>query len=320
MISFDSFFQYADGYNKFQKFNETKGIIEDALKHGDLQKWNSILESLPNIENVNYKLNEDIVQISASPENQINKIKLKRELLKFSPWRKGPFNLFDVFIDTEWRSDLKWNRIKNDISPLENRNVLDVGCGSGYHCWRMLGESAKTVIGIEPYLLNVFQFNVFKKFLDHLPGWVLPLKMEQLPENLGIFDTVFSMGILYHRKSPFDHLAELRAALRSKGELILETLVIEGEKGKVLVPEDRYAKMRNVWFIPTALTLESWLKKAGFKNIKLVDVTKTTEEEQRKTKWMTWESLNDFLNADDKSKTIEGYPAPKRAAFIAEAP
>ena len=56
------------------------------------------------------------------------------------------------------------------------------------------------------------------------------------------------MGVLYHRRSPIDHLLELKGCLQTGGELVLETLVIDGGLGEVLVPENRYAKMRNVWF------------------------------------------------------------------------
>ena len=80
-----------------------------------------------------------------------------------------------------------------------------------------------------------------------------------------MFDTVFSMGVLYHRRSPFHHLAELKNCLKPDGELVLETLVIDGKRGEVLVPERRYSKMHNVWFLPSCLTLESWLKRSGLK-------------------------------------------------------
>ena len=43
----------------------------------------------------------------------------------------------------------------------------------------------------------------------------------------------------------------------------------------------------------------------------------TSTDEQRATKWMTNHSLIDFLDPNNKSLTIEGYPAPKRAVFIA---
>ena len=128
------------------------------------------------------------------------------------------------------------------------------------------------------------------------------------------------MGVLYHRKSPFDHLLELKETLKPGGQLILETLVIEGKVGEVLVPEGRYSKMGNVWFIPAPATLETWLKKTGFINITCIDISQTSTAEQRSTEWMRFQSLQDFLDPLDQNKTIEGYPAPKRAIFLANTP
>ncbi|PMC22346.1 tRNA 5-methoxyuridine(34)/uridine 5-oxyacetic acid(34) synthase CmoB, partial [Klebsiella aerogenes] len=44
------------------------------------------------------------------------------------------------------------------------------------------------------------------------------------------------MGVLYHRRSPLDHLWQLKDQLAPGGELVLETLVIEGDENTVLVP------------------------------------------------------------------------------------
>jgi tRNA (mo5U34)-methyltransferase len=74
---------------------------------------------------------------------------------------------------------------------------------------------------------------------------------------------------------------DLRNRLRSGGELVLETLVIKGEKGEVLVPEGRYARMRNVWFLPSCATLVSWMTRCGFIDIRVVDINQTSTEEQR---------------------------------------
>lgn len=128
------------------------------------------------------------------------------------------------------------------------------------------------------------------------------------------------MGILYHRRSPIDNLYALKDCLRSGGELILETLIIEGRKGEVLVPDGRYSKMGNVWFIPSADTLIGWLQKCGFKDVKLVDVKQTSPQEQRATDWMRFHSLANFLDPDDPNRTIEGYPAPRRGVFVATVP
>jgi tRNA (mo5U34)-methyltransferase len=260
------------------------------------------------------------VQIGGSEDLSFaQQSQLEQQLRVLHPWRKGPYQLFGIHIDTEWRSNWKWDRLKNHIAPLTHRLVLDVGCGNGYHCWRMLGAGAKMVVGIDPTLLNVMQFQLIKKFYGIAPIHVLPLGIEAIPSNLHIFDTVFSMGVLYHRRSPIDHLLELKSCLQAGGELVLETLVIEGGLGELLLPEHRYAKMRNVWFLPSCETLMSWLKRCGFKNVRLVDVAVTTIDEQRSTDWMRFHSLQDFLQADNHALTCEGLPAPKRAIFIANA-
>ena len=300
---------------------ELPALIQTAItpeKNSNLQSWKEALAALPDLfpQKIDV-LNE--VRIDAESEiSELERAQLTNTLKMLHPWRKGPYSLFGIHIDTEWHSDWKWDRLKDNITSLENRLVLDVGCGNGYHCWRMAGAGARLVIGIDPYLLSVCQYHALRAFLPDVPAWVLPLKSHQLPENLPVFDTVFSMGVLYHHRSPFEHIAELRACLRPGGELILETLVIDGGKGQVLVPEKRYAKMRNVWFIPTVPELESWLKKCGFSAVRTTDVTTTTPQEQRRTDWMTFESLADFLDPDDPTRTIEGHPAPKRALMICQ--
>ena len=215
---------------------------------------------------------------------------------------------------------MKWNRLKTHIDQLNDRLVLDVGSGNGYFCWRMRGAGARLVMGIDPYLKYVYQFATMQKYIHDQAVQVLPLGIDDLPSDLQCFDTVFSMGVFYHRRSPFDHLFKLKSLLKPGGQLVLETLVVEGEKGFVLVPEGRYAKMRNVWFIPSPATLKSWLKRAGFSDIQLINISLTTTDEQRKTDWMQFESLPDFLNPEDNRLTIEGYPRPRRAIFLARRP
>ena len=226
-----------------------------------------------------------------------------------------------IKIDTEWHSDWKWQRVAPHLGNLKGRRVLDVGGGSGYHGWRMAGAGAETVIIIDPSCLFYHQFMAIRHFVgaaDHYKTHYIPVPLEVLPEHSQLFDTVFSMGVLYHRQSPFEHLQQLKGQLVKGGELVLETLVIDGDANTVLVPHDRYAQMNNVYFLPSVEALTGWLEKAGFSEVRCVDVAVTSTEEQRKTEWMTYHSLADFLDPTDGSKTIEGYPAPKRATLIAK--
>jgi len=289
-----------------------------AFNHGDFDGWVSALQELPDISPSSWDLQESVRIGEADQCNDSQREQLKQTLLKLQPWRKGPFDMFGLDMDTEWRSDWKWDRLKEQISPLENRNVLDIGCGNGYHCWRMAGAGARFVLGVDSHLLFSMQYWAIRHFLKQPPVFVVPLALEDLPADLNAFDSVFSMGVLYHRRSPFGHLQGLKDCLRRGGELILETLVIEGGKGMTLVPQGRYARMPNVWFLPSCDTLREWLKKAGFSNIRLVDVTTTSVEEQRTTAWMNFESLPEALDKDDPGITIEAYPAPMRTIFLAE--
>ena len=294
-----------------------KGLSEQ--RYGDLPRWKNVLQQLPDIDVDEIKLNQSAITLSSKkPFPKKESDDFKTLLMGLHPWRKGPFHLFGIDIDTEWRSDWKWDRLKDHISPLEQRKVLDIGCGSGYHCWRMRGAGAELVIGIDPTPLFITQFFSLQKYIQDPFVSVLPMGIEHLPEKLHFFDTVFSMGVLYHRRSPFDHLIELRETLVKGGELVLETLIIDGDHGQTLVPEGRYARMGNVWFLPSCATLEIWLKKAGFTDINCIGVCTTSTEEQRSTEWMTFHSLAQFLDPNDHSKTIEGYPAPKRAIFTAK--
>jgi len=287
--------------------------------HGNFAKWNAAVEQLPQPHKPSLQLDNEGFHIGQRAElSDVDYQQMETGLKNLFPWRKGPYHLFDLHLDTEWRSDWKWERIKEHISPLKNRLVLDVGCGNGYHCWRMAGAGARMVVGVDPVQLHVLQFQAIQRlYAQAVPIYVLPLTLEEIPEKTAIFDTVFSMGVLYHRRSPIDHLMDLRNRLRAGGELVLETLIIEGELGEVLVPEGRYARMRNVWFLPTCNTLVSWMTRCGFKNIRVVDVNQTSLDEQRATPWMTFNSLQDFLDPEDNNLTMEGHPAPRRATFIA---
>ena len=289
------------------------------LKHGDLDRWSSGLMSLPDVTPSSIDLNADSVRVGLPDDCSETAEEITAALKKMHPWRKGPFDIFGVHLDTEWHSDWKWNRIKDHIAPLDGRTILDVGCGSGYHIWRMLGAGARQVIGIDPTPLFSLHFATVKRYQPDANAFILPVGIDDMPDGMACFDSVFSMGILYHRRSPLDHLIQLKELLRPGGELVLETLVIEGDEHVCLIPDGRYAKMRNVWFIPSVEMLEIWLKRVGFTNIRCVDVNTTSVDEQRATEWMQFESLPDFLDPNDRSKTIEGYPAPRRATMIASA-
>lgn len=289
----------------------------ERYSHGELQKWHGLLEQLICIEATDLDIKNQ-VKVGCAGNLSDDQIKqLTEQLMVLHPWRKGPFHIHGLHIDTEWRSDWKWQRIQGQIADLTNRTILDVGCGNGYHLFRMHGAGAKLAIGIDPSQKFLSQFRAIKHFLGKMPVHLLPIGIEAMPAAMPLFDSVFSMGVLYHRRSPIEHIQQLKNLLRPGGEMILETLVVEGDKDTVFLPDGRYAQMRNVWFLPSVAALIHWMKRCDLKNIRLIDKSPTTIEEQRATKWMHFHSLENYLDPLDHSLTIEGHPGPIRATIIA---
>lgn len=286
-----------------------------SANNGNIPRWESAIESIKTQPQGEAQYSTPYLKINSK---NINKAQLESSLKQLMPWRKGPYQIDDLQLDSEWRGDMKWARVTPHIQSLKGKTVLDVGAGNGYFTYLMALSGAEIALGIEPFLLFNYQFQAVRSLINNPPNaFVLPLKLEQIPSK-PIFDTVFSMGVLYHQKDHLLHLQQLKEVMSEGGELVLETLVIDKQHGDQIIPEDRYARMRNVWCLPSTDTLHTWLEQTGFKNIKLVDVTKTTPEEQRATHWIgdNTQSLKDFLDPNDDDLTIEGLPAPKRAIFI----
>lgn len=268
--------------------------------HGDWARWSRVVEDLP----------------AARGDTE----RLRELLMGLHPWRKGPLLLDDVEIDTEWRSDWKWARVKDAIAPLDGRNVLDVGSGNGYYALQMRKAGAATVIGVDPTLLFAMQFLAINVFEEDTSIFILPCRLEETPPANRAFDTTFSMGVLYHQRNPIAHLDHLRNTLRPGGQLVLETIFVPGEESYACTPADRYARMRNVWLLPTIAELTTWLRRSGYVDIEIIDTAVTTTDEQRSTEWMTFESLRESLDPANPDKTVEGWPAPRRVVVTAAAP
>ncbi len=268
------------------------------------------INKLPNIKNTTIELS-DIVKIytqDLSFEEKENIITIAKYL---KPWRKGPFELFDIFIDSEWQSYIKYNLIYPHFK-LKDKTVADIGCNNGYYMFRMLKDRPKKIVGFDPSPLFKTQFDFINHFIKSDIVYEL-LGVEHLAEYEEKFDLIFCMGVLYHRSDPISTLKSLKKGLKKNGELILDTFIIDGEFEYALTPKERYSKIPNIYFIPTIKALSNWLQRAGFGKIELLYIKKTNLNEQRKTDWIDSESLKNFLNPTNSDLTIEGYPAPKRA-------
>lgn len=237
---------------------------------------------------------------------------LKTSLQAFMPWRKGPFSVFGIDIDAEWQSDRKWQYLLPELPALEGKIIADIGCNNGYYMFRMAAHTPRFVLGFEPSVQHYYCF----KALNAMAGIecldIDLLGVEHLRLFPDSFDIIFLMGIIYHRPSPIDTLRDVLCALKPGGVLLLETQAIPGEQPIALFPEKTYAKVPGTYFVPTGTCLKNWVDKAGFQQCNLFASHIMTEEIQRRTEWMTFESFHDYIDPDDPARTIEGYPAPLR--------
>ncbi len=303
--------------------DEIAGLVEKkqaflADPKGNFRKYLHVVNQLP--DQLPSVIHLDTPAVTAGTSGDLSgtdRHQLVTLLKQLSPWRKGPFNLFGIPVDAEWRSDMKWDRVAPHLPDITGKRVLDIGASNGYYMFRMAARNPGLVLGLEPQSAFFCQYLAVQKYVNQKNVACLPATYEEMPKLISCFDLVCCMGILYHRRSPVDMLKEIHDRLKPAGTLVLENLVIQGRSHLCLFPEDRYAKMRNVYFIPDLSVMESWLLRAGFMDIQCVDVTPTTSAEQRKTDWIQTESLSDFLDPDDPAKTVEGYPAPVRAVFMA---
>ncbi len=226
------------------------------------------------------------------------------------PWRKGPFQIGKTFIDSEWQSNMKYNLLR-PYFDLKDKKVADIGCNNGYYMFRMLEDKPKALVGFDPSPLYKTQFDFINKFVQSEIKYEL-LGVEHLEFYEEKFDTIFCLGVLYHRSDPVAMLKQLYKGLDKKGEVILDTFYIEGEGEMALCPESSYSKIPNIYYVPTVKALKNWCLRAGFSEFEVLQTSVTEANEQRKTEWIEGQSLEDFLDPNDSTKTVEGYPAPAR--------
>lgn len=252
-------------------------------------------------------------QILKNPSFQERLYTLAKAL---KPWRKGPFHLFDLFIDSEWQSFIKWQLLEPHLH-LRDKKIADIGCNNGYYMFEMFAHKPRSITGFDPSGIFRTQFELINHFLK-LPIDFELLGIEDLGEyvqNLGEgFDVIFCLGVLYHRYDPISMLKILSQCLNKGGELILDTLIYESDEELCLCPAQSYAKMSNVYFIPSIATLRGWCERAKLSHFELLALKPTTTQEQRSTEWVDSQSLGAFLNPS-QTRTIEGYQAPVRGYF-----
>ena len=295
-------------------------ILEERKKQAGMldnkinDSMRTTISALPDIKAEYLDFDSDKVTIGLEDEITIEDQQLlKSALLELKPWRKGPWNFFGIDIDTEWRSNLKWNRVFEGVKPdFKGKRILDIGCNNLYYMYKMLADDPELVVGFDPIPRYYYNHMLSRKFVQDPRIEFELFGVEQAGLFKDFFDYTFFMGILYHRRDPLGSLKNVFDSLKKGGTLIMECSGIPGDEPVALFPEGRYCKAPGYWFLPTWKTIENMLHRVGFTEIETFYNEPLTFEEQRKTEWIDTQSLEDFLDPEDRSKTVEGYPAPVR--------
>ena len=277
--------------------------------------YQEAIKKLPLHDDVRVTL-ADTVQIDILNLSKDEALQIKETALLMKPWRKGPFAINALFIDTEWQSHIKYNLLEPHFD-LKDKIVGDIGCNNGYYLFRMMEDNPKRLVGFDPAAITYCQFHFLNHFIQSNIKYEL-LGVEHVEYYEHKFDVLFCLGVLYHRADPIGTLKSLFKGLNVGGELILDTFMIDGEEEVCLTPRNRYSKMANIYFIPTINALKNWCYRAGFEELEVLNIVKTEPKEQRKTEWINTQSLDDFLDKENKNRTVEGYPAPKRVYLKAK--
>jgi len=107
-------------------------------------------------------------------------------------------------------------RVLNEAGP--GATVLDLACCEGWFSHKMLEWGASRVVGVDIRELNVRRAKLVRQHFDISPerfdirhGDVLELD----PDELGRFDVVLVLGLVYHMERPIDALRLARRVARS---------------------------------------------------------------------------------------------------------
>ena len=231
-------------------------------------------------------------------------------------WRTGPYHLGGFNLDAEWLSYKKWGRVAPLLPRRSGMRIADVGCSNGYFLYKLSTLSPEIAVGFDPIERCWLQFALLQSILRVPNLACLPMGLLTLNAFPKFFDLIVCMGVIYHQRDQALAVRRLHEATKVGGQVLLESLVVPTEEPLTITPPDRYAKMRNAWTIPSAAYLGTLFEQAGFKDISVHSFGPLSIQEQRQTQLAPFESLADFLDPNDPSRTVEGHPAPHTAVAI----
>ena len=101
---------------------------------GDLARWQAALAELPAAPCIVQLDTEAVTATASTVTDEVTLARYRHALQALQPWRKGPFDLAGIHIDSEWRSQLKWQRIAGAAGT-----ILVIAAAALTLLWQSLG-------------------------------------------------------------------------------------------------------------------------------------------------------------------------------------
>lgn len=149
---------------------------------------------------------------------------------------------------------------------LSGKRILDIGCADGFYSIEFSRRGALEVVAVDPWRKHIERIAWLKEHFG-LPN-ITPVVggIEQMTvEEIGKFDVVFMLGLLYHLKDP---LTGIEAVSKLSNELYLESISIFDEENSYLYLKPPQESVHHIskW-IPTTRCIRDMLKMVGFSSI-----------------------------------------------------
>lgn len=113
-------------------------------------------------------------------------------------------------------------------ADLTGKRVLDLGARDGLYSFECEKRGAAEVVALDYTTPDATGFNVAKELLGSKVEWVTGnvYQIDQL--NLGKFDLVLFLGVIYHLRHPYLAIDKIHDVLNPGGKVIVESHVIDG--------------------------------------------------------------------------------------------
>ena len=203
------------------------------------------------------------------------------------------YGYYDKKIKNHVQALLKMNEVLAKFANIsKDDRVLDAGCGYGGSTIWLAKNIGCEVLGITPVpyqieraIKSARKFKLSDKIQFNLGDYA----HTSFPGNF--FNVVWGLESIVHAESKKDFIEESYRLLKPRGRILISEYMLR-ENPPLSVEENKFIEpWLKGWAMPNLLTAgeyESFLLNAGFKNIKIRDLTENVRPSLRRLERLLW--------------------------------